>query len=144
MQKVYGIGIKNAKDWLINKVKEFAKGILDGMKNALGIHSPSRKARDLVGKFIPSGIAVGIKANTEEALRAVRNMDDEIISEMNKAVAIETGSINANASIKSNNSMSNVIKASFNIDGSVNVDGQKTGRILAPYVSKTLRVGGAM
>lgn len=44
-------GIKNAKNWIVGKVKEFAKGILDGMKNALGIHSPSTKARDLVRKI---------------------------------------------------------------------------------------------
>lgn len=39
-------GIVNAKDWIVGKVKDFAKGILDGMKQALGIHSPSRVFRD--------------------------------------------------------------------------------------------------
>lgn len=70
-------------------------------------------------------------------------MNDEIMSEMNRAVAFETGSINAKASVKSNNSMLNIIQATFNIDGSVEIDGQKTGRILTPYMTKTLRTGGA-
>ncbi len=136
-------GIKNAKDWMKQKVGEFAKGILDGMKDSLGIHSPSTKARDLVGKFIPQGVAVGVEANTDSALRAIDNMNDDIMSEMNKAVAFETGAVNAKASVKSNNSMLNVIQAAFNIDGSIDIDGQRAGRILTPYMSKILRTGGA-
>lgn len=34
-------GIKNAKKWLLDKIKSFAGGVLDGLKDALGIHSPS-------------------------------------------------------------------------------------------------------
>ena len=58
---VHGIwnGITGAGNWIKNKVGEFAKGILDGMKNALGIHSPSRLFRDQVGKYIARGVGVG-------------------------------------------------------------------------------------
>lgn len=136
-------GMGNLKNWIVEKVKEFAKGILDGMKSALGIHSPSRLFKDEVGRFIPQGVAVGIEADTDSALRAINNMNDDIISEMNKAVAYETGSINAKASVKSNNSMLNVIQALISIDGSVEIDGQKAGKLMTPYITKTLRTGGA-
>lgn len=58
---VHGLwdGIRNAAGWIKDKVGGFAKGILDGMKNALGIHSPSRVFRDQVGKYIAQGIGVG-------------------------------------------------------------------------------------
>jgi tape measure domain-containing protein len=135
-------GIKNAKDWLLGKVKEWCGNILNGIKAFFGIHSPSRVMRDEIGKRLPQGVAVGIEANTDEALKAIDNMNNDIMSEMNKAVAFETGSINANASVKSNNSMLNVIQASFNIDGSVDIDGKKAGRILAPSVVKTIKTGG--
>lgn len=72
----------------------------------------------------------------------LEGLNNDIMREMNKAVAFETGSINANASVKSNNSMLNVIQASFNIDGSVDIDGKKAGRILAPSVAKTIKTGG--
>ena len=135
-------GIKNAKDWLIGKVKEWCGNILDGIKSFFGIHSPSKVMRDEIGKFIPQGIAVGIEADTNKAVKAIDGMNDEIMSEMKRAVAMETGSINAKASVKSNNSMLNVIKANFNIDGSVDIDGQKAGRILTPSITKTIKVGG--
>lgn len=58
---VHGIwnGISGAAGWLAGKVKSFASGILDGMKDALGIHSPSRLFRDQVGKYIAQGIGEG-------------------------------------------------------------------------------------
>lgn len=61
---VHGIwnGISGAAGWLADKVASFASGILDGMKNALGIHSPSRLFRDQVGKYIAQGIGDGFTA----------------------------------------------------------------------------------
>ena len=138
-------GIVNAKNWLLGKIGQFTKGIMDGFKNkttGFDINSPSHKTRDEVGKFLPKGIAVGIEANTDEALRAIDNMNNDIMSEMNRAVAFETGSINAKASVKSNNSMLNVIKATIKVDGNVDIDGKRAGRYTAPYVMQTIKAGG--
>lgn len=66
-------GITNAGDWLKNKVGEFAKGILDGMKNALGIHSPSRVFRDQVGKYIAQGIGVGFESEMGNVTRQMQD-----------------------------------------------------------------------
>lgn len=135
-------GITGMGSWIKNKINDFGKGLLQGMKESLGIQSPSKLFRDEVGRFIPQGVAVGVEADTDSALKAIDNMNDDIISEMNRAVAFETGSINAKASIKSNNSMLNVIQATFNIDGSVDIDGQKAGRLITPHMTKILRTGG--
>ena len=58
---VYGIwdGISGLAGWLWDSVSNFASGILDSAMSALGIHSPSRKFRDMVGKNIARGIKVG-------------------------------------------------------------------------------------
>lgn len=76
---VHGLwnGISGAAGWLYGKVKSFATGILDGMKSALGIHSPSRKARDLVGVFIPQGIWQGV---AQEMPRLQKNLDKGLSS----------------------------------------------------------------
>lgn len=83
-------GITNAKDNLIANVKQFCRGITDGIKSAMGIHSPSKVMADEVGKFIPAGIGVGIEANTESALKSIDEMNDEIMNKMRQAVNIET------------------------------------------------------
>ena len=43
-------GISGLKNYVINKVKSMGKSILNGLKNALGIHSPSTEFA-LIGKF---------------------------------------------------------------------------------------------
>ena len=72
---VHGIwnGISGAAGWLADQVKNFASGILDGMKNALDIHSPSRLFRDQVGKYIAQGIGEGF---TDEMDSVVSQMQD--------------------------------------------------------------------
>lgn len=52
----------------------------DGIKNFFGIHSPSRKMRDEVGKFIPAGIAVGIEANTKPLTDAMHSLSDDTVN----------------------------------------------------------------
>ena len=66
-------GISGAAGWLADKVKGFASGILDGMKGALGIHSPSRLFRDQVGRYIAQGIGEGF---TDEMGSVVGQMQD--------------------------------------------------------------------
>lgn len=43
-------GMKNMKDWVINKVKDLGSSILKGLKGILGIKSPSKEFA-LIGKF---------------------------------------------------------------------------------------------
>ena len=43
-------GIKGMKDWVINKVKSLGKSIIKGLKNVLGIHSPSTEFA-MIGRF---------------------------------------------------------------------------------------------
>lgn len=66
-------GISGAAGWLAGKVKSFASGILDSMKDALGIKSPSRLFRDQVGKYIAQGIGEGF---TDEMGSVVGQMQD--------------------------------------------------------------------
>ncbi|MCM1159383.1 MAG: hypothetical protein NC348_12940 [Clostridium sp.] len=47
-------GITSAKDWLIGKVKDFGKNIIDAAKSALGIHSPSKEFA-YIGKMCLEG-----------------------------------------------------------------------------------------
>lgn len=135
-------GIKNAKDWIKGKITEFSNGVIDGFKDSLDIHSPSRRVRDEVGKYVPEGFAVGIEANTSSAIKAIDDMNDKIMSEMNKAVAVETGSISTNAIVKSSANYNSIIRIENKLDGTVNLDNRKLGRIQAPIVARTIKAGG--
>ena len=73
-------GIKNgiANGWaaLTGWVAEKAKSLLNAAKNALGIKSPSRAFRDVVGKNIPLGIEAGIEDTAPKLVRTINNLID--------------------------------------------------------------------
>lgn len=56
--------------------KNAAAAALRAAKDFLGIASPSKVMRDQVGKFIPSGLAVGIENNTKPLTDAMHNLSD--------------------------------------------------------------------
>ena len=135
-------GIQNAKDWLLRKISGFASGIIDGFKSALGIHSPST-VMAYWSKFLPEGVAVGIEANTDTAIKAIDDMNNEIEKKMKNAVYTEMGKVNTNATVKANNSLMNETTINSKIEGTVEIEGKTAGRLLAPYVTQTYRKAGA-
>lgn len=75
---INGIGSMAGALW--DAAVNVAKSAFDGIKSFFGIHSPSRKMRDEVGKFIPSGIAVGIEANTKPLTDAMHSLSDDTVN----------------------------------------------------------------
>lgn len=76
-------GIKGAASALFNALAGLAKNALNAAKNALGIKSPSRRFRDMVGKFIPLGIAAGVDKYSNTAADAVANMSSKLTDAAN-------------------------------------------------------------
>lgn len=69
-------GIKSMGGAVADAAKNVAKKALDGAKNLLGINSPSRAFADQVGRWIPPGIAVGIKRAQPRLAAQVRSLTD--------------------------------------------------------------------
>ena len=63
-------GMKGIKDWVINKVKALGKSILKGLKDALGIHSPSTEFA-LIGRYSVLGYAEGLEGMRNQLEDAV-------------------------------------------------------------------------
>lgn len=86
-------GIGSAIGGLVDAAVNAAKSAFNGAKKALGIHSPSRLFRDEVGKMIPAGMAIGIEADTPEAVASV----DAMAEKMAKAAEAATLAAQARA-----------------------------------------------
>ena len=65
-------GIKNAAGWFTDQVKSFFSGIVDGVKDALGIGSPSKVFRDEIGRWLPPGVVQGFEAAMPSAMKAIQ------------------------------------------------------------------------
>ena len=103
-------GIKGAASMLLNSLKNLAKNALDAAKSALGIKSPSRRFRDLVGKFIPLGIAAGVDKYSGTAAEAVSNMSGKLTDAANVSAlngklkaAVHAQSLNMTAQLSGGN-----------------------------------------
>lgn len=72
-QIVNGIanGIRNFGGAIWNSLKSVVSDAWGKVKSFLGISSPSKLMADTIGKYIPSGIAVGIEANADEVKDAM-------------------------------------------------------------------------
>lgn len=82
---INGIGAMGGALW--SAAKSIAGSALSAIKSALGIASPSKVMRDQVGKWIPSGVAVGIETNTKPLTDALHDMSvlttDSLQADMN-------------------------------------------------------------
>lgn len=69
-------GISSGASAIASAAKQAAQSALNAAKRFLGIASPSKVMRDQVGKFIPEGMAVGIKDNTKPLTDAMHDVSD--------------------------------------------------------------------
>lgn len=76
-------GLDSGWSWLKNSVGSLATGLLDKAKSVLGIHSPSRVFRDVVGLNIGYGIGEGIGDSEGSILKTVSGVADAIANEFN-------------------------------------------------------------
>lgn len=73
-------GIQNMKNEFKNKINSFFKGIVDGVKNKLGIHSPSKVFME-IGGYMDAGLIEGIdnmKTKVQDSIDGVVNVSPSV------------------------------------------------------------------
>ena len=136
-------GIKSTKSLgLLDSAVSLATKII---KEKLG-HSVPKKG-DLKNELtwmpdMMQNLAKGIEDNKYKVTRAIGGLTADMQNKMKNAVNVEVGNANASATVKSNYMYNSIIQLNAKFDGDVYMDEQKTGRILAPEVSKAIKVGG--
>lgn len=89
-QIVSGIanGIRGAAGAVVSALGGVVNQAVEHAKSMLGIHSPSRVMRNLIGKNIARGVAVGIEDETATAVSAVRAMSAQVVEAGNASMEI--------------------------------------------------------
>lgn len=137
-------GISNAANWIWEKISGFFGGIVDGIKNFFGIHSPSTLFRDKIGKNLALGLGEGF---SDEMNKVSNQMEKAIPSDFDTQVnaTVNTGiskngllNPNSNAPVFNNNiSFGNVTIAN-------DMDIQDVAAKVSDYiVSDVMKKGGA-
>lgn len=97
-------GIKGMVSWLKDKISGWADTIMQGFRDGFGIHSPSKRMAEEIGKFLPPGLTVGVKMSADAALKSIRDFSDQVmqaaqLGDLTSAYSINTGEV----------SMSNIV-----------------------------------
>lgn len=122
-----GVGSMLSNLW--STMSNVASGLLSRAKSALGIHSPSTKFRDQIGKQSARGIAVGFD---EEIGNAYDNIQAAIDSEQKKLEVSE------NVQMATAHAEGIDGKTPEYVETVINLDGKETARVLSPYVTKEI------
>lgn len=122
-------GVVSMLSRLWSTMSNVASGLLSRAKNALGIHSPSTKFRDQIGKQSARGIAVGFD---EEIGNAYDNIQAAIDSEQKKLEVSE------NVQMATAHAEGIDGKTPEYVETVINIDGKETARVLSPYVTKEI------
>jgi len=83
-------GIENAVKGLSGFFKKIADSFMNGIKDKLGIHSPSRVAAKLIGRHIPTGIAVGFIKALPEAMRTINKGAHKLVQGVDIPLGVNT------------------------------------------------------
>ncbi len=86
-------GINNAKDWLKKKIKSFVGNVTEWLKEFFGIHSPSTVMENMIGKWLPAGIAVGIDKNAKSVINSMKNLAVKTVNTARNGLSNAGGTI---------------------------------------------------
>lgn len=109
-------GITSMGDWIWSKVTGFFGGLVDGIKNTLGIHSPSRVLRDEVGKMMPPGVVLGVESAMPKAIKQIDSMFSNLVGAASQPRLLPTGAAVNENSINYNGGINISVQAAPGMD----------------------------
>ena len=136
-------GLMSGASALWNAAQSLASKAWNGMKSALGIHSPSKVMAEEVGQWIPKGVTVGIEANAGNTLKAIKDYAQSLVQEIdtNKflgEVNMATSGININTEGSNNNNLVAALKQYTQaiIDNKQDIDYDRMGVVMGNAVAQ--------
>jgi len=130
-------GIKGMGDWLWNCVKGFFGGIVDGVKNFLGIASPSKVFAG-IGGFMAEGLGEGFDDQFKDVKKAIE-------SNMNFDAANASINVSGNVQRQVGGVAAAAQTTQSNNDRSIHLtvvapNGKELARFIAPYMGAQLQL----
>lgn len=111
-------GIKGAWKSVTSAIGALTDMIPKKIRSLLGIHSPSRVMRDMVGKFIPQGIAVGMTSQDEFISRHARILKDQLTGSMSNISLPSVGLAGGSLATAGTSTSTTSNQVTINVNGS--------------------------
>ena len=135
---VYGVwsGISSMSSWLSESVKGFFQGLVSGVTGFLGISSPSKLFRDLVGKNIALGVKSGIDGEMPGVITDTKTHMAKLADAANQTTRLNPGAadIIGRSNIADSSELNGILKNRF--------DNENAGSQTKQEISVTLEPTG--
>ncbi|OFI48814.1 hypothetical protein BG261_05340 [Floricoccus tropicus] len=76
-------GIDAGASYAIASARSLADAVSETLKDAMDIHSPSRRMRDEIGRYIPRGIAAGIDEDAYTVENSLKSISNDLLKPFN-------------------------------------------------------------
>lgn len=133
-------GLKRAWDSLVRWFTNAWDGLVGGIKDILGIHSPSRVFADEIGKMIPPGIALGVDQALPKAIRDIQSG----FSALPKMVMPQMAFAGGMTAPEANSYTNNLGGVSINVYGAPGQDEDALARIIMERIDASVSRKGAV
>lgn len=133
-------GITGSVGKLAEAAKNAAKKAFDAAKDFLGIHSPSKLMRDVIGKNMIAGFESGIVAETPNLEKTSAGSAQRAVESMQGIALQRSGTVVAGNHVPpaptpgGGQGSTVVVLEKGSITGDVTMDGEKVGTLVAPTV----------
>lgn len=136
-------GIQNMASWFSSQVKNFFSNIVNGVKNLLGIRSPSKVFAG-IGKNMALGLGVGFDDEMDVVQRDINSSMAGLVPSTNSTVSVSASGSSAWASGNTGSAaaLAAAIKSALN-GAAVVMDGRKVGSLVTNSINNTTRARGA-
>lgn len=133
-------GITNAGSWLVGKITGWFNGIVDSVKNFLGINSPSRVFADQVGANMALGIGEGFTDEMGTVERQLNRAMSGLAPSVSSSISV-SGSAAVGGSSGVGTDIGTAISRALN-GAIVYMDGRKVGQLITRQQNNTIRANG--
>ena len=141
-------GMEEKEPSLFSRASNIADGILSRLRRSFDINSPSKKTKEIF-KYVMEGAEIGLDEKEKSLYRDVDRIakgvldkfkSHDLYNQLKSVVDFETQKLSTNLSTTA--TTNRAITVYMNLQGDAYMDSTKVGRMVAPTVSKTLKVGG--
>lgn len=136
-------GVTNGAGLLLDSLKGLASKALSGVKEFLGIHSPSKVFKDEVGQYMALGISAGFSDTMDHSVNSSLAQDsfdtiESVKSAMNRSFYTATPSVTNPYSSTFNGKENKTAQIQAQIHVTTNLEGKEVAHAIAPYVSEEI------
>ena len=140
-------GISGAKDWISQKISGFVDGLVGGVKNLLGISSPS-KVFAQIGEYMTEGLVVGMEGETDDLKNTAEKQIDQLKSMYNGLSfgmpQINAGKLNALRMAQTMHTVTNENGNVFNFYQTFEGAGADAGEAMFRQFQRKVRYAGGV